>query len=278
MKIIRILNNNVVEACHEGREVVAMGKGLAFGCKAGDEVKEELVEKRFELSSGMAPAHLAQMLTDIPFAYWDFAASCEGLLRNTLKREMPAGFYIALADHLYIAVQRAKEGQAMPMFAANELRFIYRNEIEAAREIVRLAEQTFDVSFKENETYFIALHIIDSEYDANPQALECLTAMLEQILAIVRADFPQALHEDTLNYERFLLHLRFFLERLLLRTGNGPPIDGMEEIYTDFRRHYPAQHRCEQRIRAWLEQKMAYTLSIDEEFYILLHLIKVTMG
>ena len=38
MQIQKVLNNNVVVALDEnGAETVLMGRGLGFGCKAGDE-------------------------------------------------------------------------------------------------------------------------------------------------------------------------------------------------------------------------------------------------
>ena len=41
MKILKIINNNVVSACDEkGKEIVVMGKGLGFGKKSGDILDE----------------------------------------------------------------------------------------------------------------------------------------------------------------------------------------------------------------------------------------------
>lgn len=48
MKILKIINNNVVSACDEkGKEIVVMGKGLGFGKKSGDILDELKIEKSF---------------------------------------------------------------------------------------------------------------------------------------------------------------------------------------------------------------------------------------
>lgn len=45
MIITKVLNNNVVISEENHQEVVLMGRGLAFGCKAGDDIRDNLIEK-----------------------------------------------------------------------------------------------------------------------------------------------------------------------------------------------------------------------------------------
>lgn len=45
MQIIKILNNNVVISEENQEEIVLMGRGLAFGRKAGQEIPLDLIEK-----------------------------------------------------------------------------------------------------------------------------------------------------------------------------------------------------------------------------------------
>ena len=51
MQIIKILNNNVVISEENQEEIVLMGRGLAFGRKAGQEISLDLIEKKFILSA-----------------------------------------------------------------------------------------------------------------------------------------------------------------------------------------------------------------------------------
>ena len=51
VQIKKILNNNVIVTNDaEGREVVAMGRGIAFGKHNGDDVPEEQLDKVYRLS------------------------------------------------------------------------------------------------------------------------------------------------------------------------------------------------------------------------------------
>lgn len=45
MIITKVLNNNVVISEENHQEVVLMGRGLAFGCKAGDDIRDGSVAK-----------------------------------------------------------------------------------------------------------------------------------------------------------------------------------------------------------------------------------------
>lgn len=60
MKIIKVINNNVVSALDkDAEEVVIMGKGIGFHAKPGQIVNEEQIEKTFRLedkkSAGSSP-------------------------------------------------------------------------------------------------------------------------------------------------------------------------------------------------------------------------------
>ena len=46
MRIERVINNNVISALDDqGREIVAMGRGIGFQKKSGQEIKAAQVEK-----------------------------------------------------------------------------------------------------------------------------------------------------------------------------------------------------------------------------------------
>lgn len=53
MRIEKVINNNVISALDDqGREIVAMGRGIGFQKKSGQEIKAAQVEKIFIWKSG----------------------------------------------------------------------------------------------------------------------------------------------------------------------------------------------------------------------------------
>ncbi|MDQ0492951.1 transcriptional antiterminator [Paenibacillus brasilensis] len=70
MKIAKVLNNNVVTVIDEQqKELVIMGRGIAFKKSTGDEIDEEKIEKIFKLESTEVSRKLMTLMSDIPIEY-----------------------------------------------------------------------------------------------------------------------------------------------------------------------------------------------------------------
>ena len=66
MKIIKIVNNNIVTSLDEqNREIIVMGRGLGFGRKPGMPIEDEKVEKVFRLNSAGENQKLVDIIQDI---------------------------------------------------------------------------------------------------------------------------------------------------------------------------------------------------------------------
>lgn len=67
MKIIKIVNNNIVTSLDEqNREIIVMGRGLGFGRKPGMTIDDGKVEKVFRLNSAGENQKLVDIIQDIP--------------------------------------------------------------------------------------------------------------------------------------------------------------------------------------------------------------------
>ncbi|WP_416308801.1 CAT RNA binding domain-containing protein [Raoultella sp. T31] len=70
MKVEKILSNNAVLLSNSKQEeIVAIGRGIGFGKKAGDVIDNSQIESQFiKKSEGLADV-LSQLLSEIPPAY-----------------------------------------------------------------------------------------------------------------------------------------------------------------------------------------------------------------
>lgn len=67
LKILRILNNNVVIALNDdGEELVLMGNGLGFQKKPGFEIDQTKVEKVFEVKDELESLRVEKLFSEIP--------------------------------------------------------------------------------------------------------------------------------------------------------------------------------------------------------------------
>ena len=128
-------------------------------------------------------------------------------------------------------------------------------------------------SAREAEAAFIAMHIISSEFETNEVSdVQKITGLMNAIIKIVKMHFKIEFNEDSVSYQRFLTHLKFFSARVM----DGEVYqDSMEEIYRAMvaqnRRAYTGVEKVDQFIR----KQYGYKLSIDEELYLLIHIKRI---
>lgn len=86
------------------------------------------------------------------------------------------------------------------------------------------------IAIKEyDEAAFIAMHIVSAELNAqNITDVNQITELINTVLQIVRIHFKIDLNEESISYERFLTHLKFFAARVFDHMEYK---DTMQEIY-----------------------------------------------
>ncbi|SMB79457.1 transcriptional antiterminator, BglG family [Pasteurella testudinis DSM 23072] len=129
LKIKKIFNNNAVLAeTQAAGEVVALGKGIAFGKKSGDTVDETLVEKTFSLNKSAFAARLTEILGEIPPDYFRLTNRIVNHANQQLNCTLSNNIYVSLTDHLYHAVQRLQNHQSLNNGLLFEIKRLYKNE------------------------------------------------------------------------------------------------------------------------------------------------------
>ena len=111
MIIEKILNNNVI-VTHDGdgREVVAMGRGLAFGRHCGDAVDDARVDKVYRLSDQEMLEHFKELLAGISPDYMDASNAIIEEAEKELGVKLDDSIYISLTDHIHMAIHRLRKG------------------------------------------------------------------------------------------------------------------------------------------------------------------------
>ena len=102
MIITKVLNNNVVISEENHQEVVLMGRGLAFGCKAGDDIRE--IEKKYVLSENKR-----ELLLELPADIIEMAYKIITYAHAKINKKLQDGAFLAMADHMYGVVLRTKD-------------------------------------------------------------------------------------------------------------------------------------------------------------------------
>ena len=105
MLIYRILNNNAVITKDEhNKEMIVIGKGIAFKKTMYDEIDPEQIIKVFVLKDKQDRNKVEALLTDIPLDYFEIAKEIKVEAEECLACKLDDGVIVRLADHIHYSV------------------------------------------------------------------------------------------------------------------------------------------------------------------------------
>ncbi|QDP39196.1 BglG family transcription antiterminator LicT [Radiobacillus deserti] len=277
MEIKKVFNNNVVLTENDRQqEMVVMGKGLAFQKKVGEPVDVEKVEKKFILEDQGLSEKLADLLVDTPEEYLELSHRILDYAKSQLSYKLDDYLYVALTDHLHFAVSRQKEGIELKNPLVWEIRKYYKDEFRVALNALDIIEEETGVRFPEDEAGLIALHLVNSQLTGdNMDAAIQVTKMVDSILSIVKYHFHMKLDENSINYERFLTHLRFFAMRFV-RKEIERESQTDEFLFEQVKKKYKQAYLCSEKIAKYVAKTYNWDISSDEKIYLTLHIHRVT--
>lgn len=274
MVIEKILNNNaVVSLSDERSEIIVMGKGIAFGKKRGDLIDDDRIEKVFTLKNGDLTNKLKQLIEEIPIEYMAVSEDIIKFTKLQLGKSLNDTIYISLTDHIHYAVERFKKGLIIKNGLLWETKNLYKEEFQIGLEALKMIEQAFGVGLPEDEAAFIALHIVNAELNEDIGNIMAMTEIVQEILKIVKYHFLIEFEEESLNYYRFITHLKFFAQRLVNKEFYED--DRQDDLFQIVKTRYTDSYDCALKIKEFINKKYRYIITQDEMMYLTIHIERV---
>lgn len=272
MQIIKIINNNVISSIDDkGREIVVMGKGIGFSKKQGEELEEAKIEKIFSLPGEGANQYM-QLVADMPYENIRITEKVITYAETTLGCRLNKNIYITLTDHLSYAIERKKQGIAFSNALLWEIQKFYNAEYQVGNRAIEMVQEELGIALSEDEAGFIALHLVNAEMDGDMRESVNMPGMIKDILNIVRYTFQIELDEKSLSYERFVTHLKFFVQRVV----SGEDCDKSdEEFELIIAERFPRSHDCANKIKDYMSKKVRYAVSDVEVSYLAVHIHRI---
>lgn len=272
MQIIKVINNNVISSEDDkGKEIVVMGKGIGFGKKAGEEIEETKIEKVFSLPDE-STSQFMQVVKDMPYEYIRTAELVIAYARETLGYHLSKNIYVTLTDHLGYAIERKRQGIVVANELSWEMKKFYNAEFQVGLKALDIVKQELDVELPEDEAGFIAMHLVNAQMGGQMNQSRNMPAMIKDILNIVRYTFQVELDEKSLSYERFVTHLRFFVQRVISREDSERNDEEFDQLIADC---FPRSYECAQKIKSYMKKKLDYEVSDVEISYLAVHIHRV---
>lgn len=273
-RVKRVLNNNAVIAYDgQGREVVALGRGLGHGLKPGTLFSEELVDQRFLSGEDVVASQLAAFLETIPAPFLRVADDIAERAGEQLGIRVTQALILPLADHLHFAAQRVAEGVAIEVPLAWEVAHLYPQEIRLGAEGVRLARASLGIDFAAGEAVAIAMHLVNAQFASEGVAKTVrMTEIISQAFDVIESSFGLKIDQTSMGAARFVTHLRY----LTARIHSGRLIEDAPRRFVDIiSDEYPEAMTCAQRIQYLFDLGMGAELSMQERAYLALHVMRI---
>ncbi len=275
LKIVKVLNNNVVISLNEkGEDIIVMGSGIAFQKKRGDTIEKDKIERIFSQQVPDLAARFQKILSEIPGEYLEITEKIIENARKKLEHDFDDNIYLSLMDHIHFSVQRYREGMLLKNQLLTETKMMYRREYEAAMEALKLINRTFKVELPEDEAGFIAFHFVNASMNGSMEDTIQRTRIVQDTLTIIRNYFKMDFKEDSLDYYRLVTHLKFFVQRMMDKKPLTST-DGDKQLLELVENNYKKSYECVQRIAKYIHLEFGYSVGEQEKLYLTIHIERV---
>ena len=169
-------------------------------------------------------------------------------ISEELGEELNETIHIGLIDHLAIAMKRLKNKEQINNPFIVEIETLYSVEFEMAKKIVNKIQDKYEIDFPEGEIGFITLHTHSNK-----------------IIIYIEEKFNSKIDKRSLDYARFLSHVRFTIESVLTDTVLK---NDLTEI---IKKSYPVSYEIAEGASKIIEETLDKKVCDDEVAYIAMH-------
>ena len=128
-----------------------------------------------------------------------------------------------------------------------------------------------------SEAAFIALHIVNAELNTSMSVMYEITRLIEGTLEVVEYFYHTSFDRESLDFNRFVVHLRYFAQRLFQAApgqADGYDADFQEMIIRSCAQHY----KCAQCIGEYIRNAYQREVSGEELIYLTIHLKRINLS
>ena len=269
LRIKKIFNNNVVLVIDaKGLERILMGRGIAFKKRVGETVEKDKIEKTFVVDSPNVADRFVQLIEEVPVNRLEMTELIIKNAEKQLQRAFDGNTYIGLADHINYAVNRFRKGETIRNALLLEIKKFYSKEYAAGMKALETIAYYEGLDLYEDEACFIALHFINGGMNSNTAQTLLTAEMLQKVVLIIEDCLGIELDTESLNYVRFVTHLKFFIQRVII---DEPRREAEPEMFGQVVRFYPQATESVGIIKKYLQEKVNCQIYPEEEMYLILH-------
>lgn len=273
MEVIQRINNNVVLVKKNKQRLIVMGKGIGFKIYPQDLIDEKLIEHTYILEDNIDINYLASSINHVSSRVVMLSNEIIDMGQKKLQTKLNPNILVTLSDHLNFAFKRYEEGIEIKNPLHWEIQQLYKTEMEVGENALRIIAQHTDKVLPDTEIPFIALHFVNAQMKNEEFSTTMeITELIGEIILIIQYHFQTEIDEKSLNFSRFLIHLRYYLIRQM--KHEYIPFNDAELINL-VKQKYPKEYECAEKISLLLQAQYGGQTTNNEKMYLALHINRV---
>ena len=277
MRIKKVINNNILCVVDDtGGEMIVTGKGLGFQRKVGERVDPALFEKTYHMEGKAEQRKLRELCQQIPLEHLRLTQDLIEHIKGQITAPLNESLLITLADHISFAIKRKEEGVEFTNPLEGAIMSYYPAEYRLGQHCLRVIREETQADLNPSEAAFIALHIVNAELNTSMSVMVDITKLIEGTLEVVEYFYQRTFDRESLDFNRFVVHLRYFAQRLF-QAAPGPS-ENYDPDFRDMIVHSCKQHyKCAQCVGEYIKNTYQREVSDEELIYLTIHLKRINL-
>ena len=277
LRVKKVINNNILCVVDDkGSEMIVTGRGLGFKRKTGERIDPALVEKTYHVEGKAEQRKLRELVEQIPLEHLKLTQDLIEQIRSQITSPLNESLLITLADHISFAIKRKQEGVEFSNPLEGAIMSYYPTEYHLGQQCLRVIQREIQVELSPSEAAFIALHIVNAELNTSMSVMYDITKLIQGALEVVEYYYQRKFDRESLDFNRFIVHLRFFAQRLFQAAPSYT--DEYDNEFRDMIRRSRARHyKCAQHIAEYIRNAYQKEVSDAELIYLTIHLKRINL-
>ena len=280
MRIKKIINNNILCAVDDkGNELIVTGRGIGFQRHRGATIDTALIERTYRMEEKTGQRKLRELVEKIPIEHLSLTEELIKHITSQIPQKLNESLLITMTDHISFAILRKAQGVEFSNPLKGSIMCYYPTEYHLGQYCLCLIREQLGVTLHDDEAAFIALHIVNDELNTTMSEMYDITKLIEGTISVVEYFYKKEFDRESLDFNRFVVHLRYFAQRLfqgkMLEDAQGERDEVFRQlIMKNCKEHY----KCAQCVADYIKNTYQKNLSDEELTYLTIHLKRINLG
>ena len=280
MKIKKIINNNILCAVDDrGNELIVTGRGIGFQRHRGEVIDISRIERTYRMEEKTGQRKLRELVEKIPIEHLSLTEELIKHITSQIPQKLNESLLITMADHISFAILRKAQGVEFSNPLKGSIMCYYPTEYHLGQYCLGVIREQLGVILHEDEAAFLALHIVNAELNTNMSEMYDITKLIEGTISVVEYFYKKEFDRESLDFNRFVVHLRYFAQRLfqgkMMEDAQGERDEVFRQlIMKNCKEHY----KCAQCVADYIKNTYQKNLSNEELTYLTIHLKRINLG